>query len=174
MRKSLVANSLYNILYKIISVLYPLVAVTYVSHILMAERMGMVAYAQNIVSYFAVIAALGIPTYGIREIAVRAESIERRSDTFWELFIVNGVSTSLALIVYIILSSFIVLVLIFTLIMFIVYKYIMKYFSFKTWWNDLLSAVSSVTAGASASAACSSTCSVAAAVVSSGVAAFLS
>lgn len=103
MRKSLVANSLYNILYKIISVLYPLVAVTYVSHILMAERMGMVAYAQNIVSYFAVIAALGIPTYGIREIAVRAESIERRSDTFWELFIVNGVSTSLALIVYIIL-----------------------------------------------------------------------
>ena len=98
MRKSLVENSLYNILYKIISVLYPLVAVTYVSHILMAEKMGMVNYAQNIVSYFVIIAALGIPTYGIRETAVRANDLYERSNLFWELLIINALSTTISLI----------------------------------------------------------------------------
>lgn len=101
MRKSLVKNSLYNILYKIISVLYPLVAVTYVSHILMSERMGMVNYAQNIVSYFAIFASLGIPTYGIREIAIRANDKKLRSNTFWELLIINAVSTTMAFSAYI-------------------------------------------------------------------------
>lgn len=100
MENSLVKNSIYNIAYKIISVLYPLVAVTYVSHVLMSERMGMVSYAQNIVSYFAIIAALGIPTYGIREIAVDAESKDNRSKTFWELFCVNTISTTCAILVY--------------------------------------------------------------------------
>ena len=105
MKKSLVKNSLYNILYKIISVLYPLVAVTYVSHILMSEKMGMVNYAQNIVSYFVIIAALGIPTYGIREIAVRSDDLYERSNLFWELLIINTISTTFASIGYIILIN---------------------------------------------------------------------
>ena len=100
MGKSLVKNSLYNILYKVVTALYPLVAVTYVSHILMAEKMGMVSYAQNIVSYFAVIAALGIPTYGIREIALRSNNKNRYSQVFWELFFINFISTTISLIVY--------------------------------------------------------------------------
>ena len=105
MKKSLVKNSFYNILYKIISVLYPLVAVTYVSHILMSEKMGMVNYAQNIVSYFVIIAALGIPTYGIREIAVRADNLHERSNLFWELLIINAISTTFSIIGYFFLVS---------------------------------------------------------------------
>ena len=58
MAKSLVKNSIYNIMYKLVTAIYPLIAVTFVSHILMADNMGIVSYAQNIVSYFAVIAAL--------------------------------------------------------------------------------------------------------------------
>jgi O-antigen/teichoic acid export membrane protein len=49
MAKSLVKNSIYNIVYKLVTAIYPLVAVTYVSHILMSENMGIVSYAQNIV-----------------------------------------------------------------------------------------------------------------------------
>lgn len=100
MKKSLVKNSIYNIIYKVVTALYPLIAVTYVSHILMAERMGLVSYAQNIVSYFVVFAALGIPTYGIREIAINANDKEERSIAFWELFSINMISTSIALITY--------------------------------------------------------------------------
>ena len=101
MAKSLVKNSIYNIIYKIVSVLYPLATVTYVSHVLMSERMGMVSYAQNIVSYFAVFAALGIPTYGIREIAVSRYNREKLSQIFWELFSINAVSTSVSIVTYI-------------------------------------------------------------------------
>lgn len=107
MNNSLVKNSLYNILYKVISVLYPLVTVTYVSHILMSERMGMVNYAQNIVSYFAIVAALGIPTYGIRETSIRRSNKEELSNNFWELFTINAISTTISLVVYIVLIIFV-------------------------------------------------------------------
>ena len=103
MAKSLVKNSIYNIMYKLVTAIYPLIAVTYVSHILMADNMGIVSYAQNIVSYFAVIAALGIPTYGIRETAIRAKNKEERSQLFWELFTINFISTTVSLIAYIFL-----------------------------------------------------------------------
>lgn len=105
MKKSLVENSIYNIVYKVITALYPLVAVTYVSHILQSEKMGMVSYAQNIVSYFAVLAALGLPAYGIREIARKADNIEERSQIFGELLFINCISTSISIIAYIILVA---------------------------------------------------------------------
>lgn len=103
MAKSLVKNSIYNIVYKLITAIYPLVAVTYVSHILMSDNMGIVSYAQNIVSYFAVFAALGIPTYGIRETAIRSKNINDRSQLFWELLFINFISTALSIIAYILL-----------------------------------------------------------------------
>ena len=103
MKKSLVKNSLYNIVYKLVSAVYPLVAVTYVSHILMSNNMGIVSYSQNIVSYFAVFAALGIPTYGVKGTAIRSKEKSERSQFFWELFTINFISTTLAIIAYIIL-----------------------------------------------------------------------
>jgi len=66
MKKSLTVNSIFNIIYKVVATIYPLIAVTYVSHILQASKMGIVAYAQNIATGFALIAALGIPTYGTK------------------------------------------------------------------------------------------------------------
>ena len=105
MEKSLVKNSIYNIIYKLVTALYPLVAVTYVSHVLLSEKMGMVSYAQNIVSYFAIFAALGIPTYGIRETAIRSNDKFERSQLFWELFTINSISTTIALVAYVILIS---------------------------------------------------------------------
>lgn len=103
MAKSLVKNSIYNIVYKLVTAIYPLLAVTYVSHILMSDNMGIVSYSQNIVSYFVVIAALGIPIYGIRETAIRSKDKEERSQLFWELFAINFISTTISIIAYIIL-----------------------------------------------------------------------
>lgn len=102
-KKSLVKNSIYNIVYKLVTAIYPLVAVTYVSHILMSDNMGIVSYSQNIVSYFVVIAALGIPTYGIRETAIRSNNKDERSQLFWELFSINFISTTISIIAYIFL-----------------------------------------------------------------------
>ena len=68
-KKSLLKNSLYNILYKILNIVFPLITSMYVARILMAESIGKVAAAQNIVSYFTLLAAMGIPTYGVKLIA---------------------------------------------------------------------------------------------------------
>ena len=49
------------------SVLFPLITFPYASRILGAEGIGKVNYANSIISYFSLIAVLGISTYAIRE-----------------------------------------------------------------------------------------------------------
>lgn len=100
-KKSLIANSFFNVCYQLLNVLFPLVTSAYVSRILMPEGIGKVAIAQNWAQYFVVFAALGIPNYGIREIArsrVNPKNLER---TFSELWVLNAVSTSVSICSYI-------------------------------------------------------------------------
>ena len=100
MEKSLAKNSLYSVLYKLLNVLFPLVTTTYVARILLASGTGKVAYAQNIVQYFVIVSALGIPNYGIREIARRQGNQIETDKVFSELFVINACSTLICTIVY--------------------------------------------------------------------------
>lgn len=103
--KSLAINSIYSVLYKVVNVLYPLLTATYVARILLADGVGKVAFAQNIVQYFVIIAALGIPNYGIREIAkVRAEE-SMTNKLFSELILINAISTTVCIISYYLMVS---------------------------------------------------------------------
>lgn len=98
--KSLAENSLYNILYKTSNLVFPLIISAYVSRILMAEGVGKVSSAQNIVTYFTLLAALGLPTYGTKMIAAVGEIREQRNKTFSELFCLNAISTIICTIIY--------------------------------------------------------------------------
>ena len=91
--KSLAKNSIYNILYKCSNLVFPLVISAYVSRILFAEGIGKVSSAQNIVTYFTLLAALGLPTYGTKIIAACGENRLSRDKAFSELFIINLIST---------------------------------------------------------------------------------
>ena len=95
MSKSLVNNSIYNVLYMLLNVLFPLITTTYVSRILTVDGVGSVSYAQNIVSYFVMFAAMGMPTYGIIEIAKNRNSEMDTNRVFSELFTINAISTIL-------------------------------------------------------------------------------
>lgn len=99
MGKSFVKNSIYNILYKLLSVIFPLIYTSYASYILMADGVGKVAFSQNIVSYFVVFASLGIPSYGIREIAKTSD--KDRDRVFSELFIINFICTIILSLAYV-------------------------------------------------------------------------
>ena len=99
MPKSIAKNSVYNIIYKSINVAFPLITAAYVSRILMAEGIGKVATSQNIVQYFFLVAALGLPTYGVKAIA-SAKNRKELNATFSELFIVNCISTAICTILY--------------------------------------------------------------------------
>lgn len=93
MKKSLINNALFNVLYRMLNVFFPLITSMYVSRVLLSSGIGKVAYAQNIVQYFIIFASLGIPTYGAREIAKVRDSKSAYSKVFWELFVINGLAT---------------------------------------------------------------------------------
>lgn len=101
MRKSIAVNSVFNIAYNLITAIYPLIAVSYLSHIVHADRVGAINYAQNIVSWFVIIAGLGLPTYGTKEVAKVADDKDKRSQLFCDLFTVNFLSTSVAVLAYV-------------------------------------------------------------------------
>ena len=48
---STIKKSMYNVAYKGVNILYPLITSAYISRILMAKGVGDVAFAINIVSY---------------------------------------------------------------------------------------------------------------------------
>ena len=102
---SLISNSLYNVLYKILNILFPLISTSYVSHIINADGVGKVASAQNIVQYFVIIATLGIPEYGVREIA-KCKSSKAINKLFSELMLLNLVSTITCSVLYVVVIYF--------------------------------------------------------------------
>lgn len=101
--KSLAKNSAFNALYTILNLLFPLITSVYVARVLQPEGVGKVAYAQSIVAYFVTFASLGLPNYGLREIARVKNNQVKKNKLFTELLIVNGISTSISLLAYIIL-----------------------------------------------------------------------
>lgn len=102
-RKSMVRNSLYNVVYTAVKLVFPLVTSTYVARILSVEGIGKVTTANNLVSYFTVFAALGIPTYGIREIAKAKGNSTEKNRLFTELLLINAISTLICTAVYLLL-----------------------------------------------------------------------
>ena len=100
-------NFIMNFILTAANFIFPIVTFPYVSRILLAEGTGKVAFAASIASYFSMIAALGIPTYGIRACARIRDDKDKLNKTVQELLIIHMSATSLALMFYFI-SVFIV------------------------------------------------------------------
>lgn len=99
--KSLAKNGIFNTTYTVLNILFPLITSSYVARVILTEGIGKVAYAQSIVSYFVLLACLGIPNYGLREIAKIKDNKEKKSKLFTELILINFLSTTAAIIAYI-------------------------------------------------------------------------
>lgn len=65
--KSLKKNAALNMTKTVMSLVFPLITFPYSSRVLGPVYIGKVNFAQSIVSYFALVAALGISTYAVRE-----------------------------------------------------------------------------------------------------------
>lgn len=98
--KSLAKNYVFNLLYQIIAIALPLVTTPYLSRVLGADGIGRYSFAQSIVSYFALAAALGSTLYGQRLIARTSADPEARSRSFWEILIFRLLGTVLAALIY--------------------------------------------------------------------------
>jgi O-antigen/teichoic acid export membrane protein len=90
-------NFIFNIILNFTNLLFPIITFPYVSRIIGPEGVGKVQFIINFTQYFVVFAALGIPIYGIREIA-KCKSDYRR--VFSELLTINLVTSLFFLILY--------------------------------------------------------------------------
>lgn len=98
--KKIYKNSIYNVIYRITNLIFPLVTASYVARILLPEGIGYFSYINTNVSYFVVLASLGLPVYGIREIAKVKNDKEKLNQTYSELFLINIIFTILSCIIY--------------------------------------------------------------------------
>ena len=103
-RSSVTSNYIYNLTYQLILTLIPLFTTPYLTRILGAKNLGIYSYTYSIVTIFFLLAALGINTYGQREIAYVQDNKEKRSKIFWELMIIRTISTLISISTLILLS----------------------------------------------------------------------
>ena len=81
-KKSIGVNFLYNAFYNTMKLLFPLITIPYLSRVLLSDGLGKVNYAVNIVTWFLLFASLGIPRYGVREIAKNRKTKKDLNTTF--------------------------------------------------------------------------------------------
>ena len=95
-KKGLGKNTFYNTLKSVFSIIYPLITFPYISRVLMAENVGKVNFGNSIISYFTLVASLGVSTYAIRECAIVRDDRNRLSKTASEIYSINIISTIIA------------------------------------------------------------------------------
>ena len=95
-QKSLKKNALFNSLCTLMGIIIPLITFPYTCRVLEPDGMGMLNYAVSVVSYFGLLASLGISTYGIREAAKIRDNYVLLNKLARELLIINLFSTVFA------------------------------------------------------------------------------
>lgn len=102
-QKSLSKGGMFYLISNVSNMAFPFLTGLYVARILLPETIGEVAAAQNLAQYFIILAFLGIPTYGSREIAKTRNEQKERSRVYSELLIINFISTCIFSIAYVFL-----------------------------------------------------------------------
>lgn len=103
---SIKTNAIYNSVYQVARLIFPIITYPYVSRILGPSGLGQVTYAYSIAEYFAIIALFGLPMYGLREVSRVRNDYDRLSRRFSELLILSVVFSIFATGVYAILPTF--------------------------------------------------------------------
>jgi len=93
-------NAAYSLALSVSQVLYPLVVYPHVSRVLGPEGMGSIGFVESFQQYFVMLAALGVPIYGVREIARVSQDTQSRSRVFSEIAVIHLVSTLVVSVLY--------------------------------------------------------------------------
>ena len=102
--KSLMGNAFLSGGQKLLSIIFPLITFPYISRILLVEDVGKINFVTSIISYFLLIAGLGINNYAIREGAKIREDKEKLNKFASEMYSINIFTTIITYILLIIVS----------------------------------------------------------------------
>lgn len=103
--KSIKKNYLFNVAYQILVLLIPLITAPYLSRVLQPDGIGTVSFAESIVSYFSLVAVMGISTYGQREISYVQNDIEKRSEVFWNTKVLSFIISGAIILLYLVFAT---------------------------------------------------------------------
>ena len=92
-QKSIKLNAILNVMKTVFSLVFPLITFPYVTRMLQVEAMGKYDFSGSIISYFTLLAALGINIYAVREGAKYRNDKEKIDQFASEIFSINVYST---------------------------------------------------------------------------------
>ena len=95
-----IKNYIYNFSNQILMLILPFITTPYVTRVFSSSELGSYGYYNSIVSYFALLATLGIGNYAVKEISSNSSN---RSKVFWEIYSIQLVFSFLSLGLYILL-----------------------------------------------------------------------
>ena len=99
--KKVFSNVIYQSLFQVLTIILPMITIPIVSRALGAEGIGLWGFTNSIVSYFLLLAGLGMANYAIREIAYVKNDRDKLSEKFWELQYFNMFFSASVFLVYI-------------------------------------------------------------------------
>ena len=95
-KKSLGVNAFLNGLRSVLNLFFPLITFPYVSRVLSVPGIGIYNFSNTYISYFILIAGLGISTYAVREGAKYRENKDKINDFVSQIFSLNMIATVIA------------------------------------------------------------------------------
>ena len=97
---SIKKNFIYNLIYQILIVLFPLVTSPYISRVLGSDGLGVYSYRYSIANYFVIFSMLGISTHGNRSVAMVRDDREKVSQTFCDIYVTHLIISVLVTTIY--------------------------------------------------------------------------
>lgn len=94
--KSIKINAVLNGIRTILNLLFPLITFPYISRVLSIDEIGKYNFSLSVISYFMLIAALGIDKYAVREGTKYRDNKNEMSEFASRIFTVNMASTTLS------------------------------------------------------------------------------
>lgn len=93
-------NYAYNFSYQLLVIILPILTTPYVTRIFSSEDLGTYGYFNSIVTYFILLATLGVANYGTKEVSANRKNIQL---TFWGIYSLQVVAAFISIVLYLLL-----------------------------------------------------------------------
>lgn len=87
--KTLKRNIGFQTAYQLLVTCLPLITSPYLSRVLGVSQLGIYSFVSSVMSYFSLFAMLGIVNHGTRSIAACGDDKEKRSEVFWNIYLMQ-------------------------------------------------------------------------------------
>ena len=98
-------NTIYSIIKSCAAVLFPLITFPYISRVLHTNNVGKINFSNSIISYFSLIASLGVTTYAIRECAKVRSDKQKLGEVASQIISINMCTTVIS---YVLLGALLI------------------------------------------------------------------